>query len=91
MINKSTNESQSTAQISANTQPNSKATKLLNKKEQREEKPIKSLLQCEINFSNLNHVSTIRPIKMKNNVFRTCCKIFSTIQRWMNPQCQVYS
>jgi len=48
MINKSTNESQSTAQISANTQPNSKATKLLNKKEQREEKPIKSLLQCEI-------------------------------------------
>jgi len=35
MINKSTNESQSTAQISANTQPNSKATKLSNKEEQK--------------------------------------------------------
>jgi len=53
MINKSTNESQSTAQISANTQPNSKGTKISNKEEQREEKPIKSLLQCKINISQL--------------------------------------
>jgi len=53
MINKNTNESQSTAQISINTQPNSKATKLSNREEQREEKSIKSQLQCEINFSQL--------------------------------------
>jgi len=44
MINKSTNESQLTAQISANTQPIRKATKLSNMEEQREEKPIKSML-----------------------------------------------
>ena len=36
IINKSTNESQSNAQISVNTQPNSKATKLSNREEQRE-------------------------------------------------------
>jgi len=53
MINKSTNESQSIAEISANTQPNTKVIKLSNRKEQREEKPIKSLLQCKINFSQL--------------------------------------
>jgi len=34
MINKSTKESQSIAQISANTQPNNKATKLSNREEQ---------------------------------------------------------
>jgi len=33
MINKSTKESQSTTQISANTQPNSKAIKLSNREE----------------------------------------------------------
>jgi len=34
MINKSTKESQSITQISANTQPNNKATKLSNREEQ---------------------------------------------------------
>jgi len=40
MINKSTKESQSIAQISANTQPNNKATKLSNR-EEHERKPLK--------------------------------------------------
>jgi len=44
MINNITNEFQSTAQISANTQPDSKATKLSNREEQREENPIKLVL-----------------------------------------------
>jgi len=39
MINKSTKESQSIAQISANTQPNNKVTKLSNREEQ-EGKPL---------------------------------------------------
>jgi len=34
MINKNTKESQSTAQISVNTQPNSKVTKFSNRQEQ---------------------------------------------------------
>jgi len=38
MINKITNESQSAAQISANTQPNNKVTKLSNREEQERKK-----------------------------------------------------
>jgi len=80
MINKSTKESQLITQISVNTQPNSKATKLSNREEQ-ERKPIKSLLQCEINISQLRPRINDPPVRMKNDEFRTCCKNFRPIQR----------
>jgi len=51
MISKNTNQSQSTAQISVNTQPKSKATKQQSfqiEKNKWNKKLIKSLLQCKI-------------------------------------------
>ena len=88
MINKSTKESQSIAQISANTQPNNKATKLSNREEQ-ERKTSKNHCCCAKLISpNSDLVSKIRPIRMKSNEFRTCCKNFSPIQRWTNPNPQ---
>jgi len=74
MINKSTKESQSIAQISANTQPNNKATKLSKLEKNKIEKPIISLLQCEINISQL------RP-RIKDPTGQNECKNFSPIQR----------
>jgi len=39
---------------------------------------------------NSDLVSTIQPVKMKSNESWTCCKNFSAIQRWTNPQCRIY-
>jgi len=61
MINKSTKESQSTSQIIANTQPNSKATTLSN----REGKTYKINAAVKLISPNSDLVSTIRPIRMK--------------------------
>ena len=47
---------------------------------------------CSANLISPNSdlVSKIRPVRMKRNEFRTCCKNFSPIQRWMNPQHRFY-
>ena len=72
MINKSKKESQSIAQISANTQPNNKATKLSNREEQ-EGKTSTNHCSAKLISPNSDLVSKIRPVRMKSNEFRTCC------------------
>jgi len=88
MINKSTKESQSIAQISANTQPNNKAFK--NREEQERKTSKNHFCSAKLISPNSDLVSKIRPVRMKSNESRTCCKNFSAIQRWTNPQCRIY-
>ena len=86
MINKSKKESQLIAQISVNTQPNNKATKLSNREEQERKTSTNHCCSAKLISPNSDLVSKIRPVRMKSNEFRTCCKNFSPIQRWTNPQ-----
>jgi len=81
MINKSTKESQSIAHISANTQPNKKATKLSNREEKERKTSKNHCCSAKLISPNLDLVSTIQPVRMKSNECRTCCKNFSAIQR----------
>jgi len=90
MINKSTKESQSITQISANTQPNNKATKLSNREEQERKTSKNHCCSAKLISPNSDLASKIRPVRMKSNESRTCCKNFSAIQRWTNPQCRIY-
>jgi len=77
MINKSTKESQSIAQTSATTQPNNKATKLSNREEQEGKTSTNHCCSAKLISPNSDLVSKIRPVRMKSNEFRTCCKNFS--------------
>ena len=79
MINKSTKESQSIAQINANTQPNNKATKLSNREEQEEKTSTNHCFSAKLISPNSDLVSKIRPVRIKSNEFRTCCRNFSPI------------
>jgi len=54
MINKSTKESQSIAKISANTQPNNKATKLSNREEQERKTSKNHCCSAKLISPNLN-------------------------------------
>ena len=60
MINKSTKESQPIAQISANTQPNNKATKLSNREEQERKTSKNHYYSAKLISPNSDLVSKIR-------------------------------
>jgi len=82
-----TRESQITAQIVLNNQPNSNTTEM-----KQTTRNLKKFTNCSYRTRPICHCSsdfwTIRTVQLKNHEVWTCWQNFSTIQRWTKQQQQ---
>ena len=61
-----------------------------NREEQERKTSTNHCCSARLISPNSDLVSKIRAVRMKSNEFRTCCKDFSPIQQWTNPQRRFY-